>query len=49
MKRWYDAIAKRPAVQKGYKVPKYGPIRCRRRCLNSWRVTSRKGNTPTTE
>jgi GSH-dependent disulfide-bond oxidoreductase len=22
VKRWYVAIAKRPAVQKGYKVPK---------------------------
>ena len=22
MKRWYVAIAKRPATQKGYKVPK---------------------------
>jgi len=22
VKRWYTAIAKRPAVQKGYKVPK---------------------------
>ena len=22
VKRWYEAIAKRPATQKGYKVPK---------------------------
>ena len=27
VKRWYEAIAKRPAVQKGYKVPKdVGPV-----------------------
>jgi GST-like protein len=27
VKRWYETIAARPAVQKGYKVPKdMGPI-----------------------
>jgi GST-like protein len=27
VKRWYETIAKRPAVQKGYSVPKdTGPI-----------------------
>jgi GST-like protein len=27
VKRWYETIAKRPAVQKGYQVPKdMGPV-----------------------